>query len=411
MKILMLMPQPGRAGAAKVFEQHANDFGEIGTVQRAYFRSSPFSSNSTESAVIKYIDSNNLLSKLGALGRFVNRIFALRSLSNEIGADVMISHMDGANFVNGACPSKRKKILVVHGTTRIWRNKLGFFRKNIRHWATIICYRRAELVVAVSKDLALELRTTYGLNNVITIENYLDVLGIRSKAERPSVYSNVLLKSDRIKLVSHGRLTPDKNLEFQIKILNELKKRRFEVSLILVGDGADYDNLRSLCQKLNLSTHNLTSDHDIDALPDVCFINFVENPFSILSNCDIFLLTSRYEGFPLSLCEAIICGLPVVAADCPTGPKEILLSIDPGNAESSRHAVPGIIMPFVEGDSHLVNWANQLSSLMEDKERLVNFREASLEKAELFSRDKKLSQWKGILSESAWGLNGKGGGI
>ena len=56
----------------------------------------------------------------------------------------------------------------------------------------------------------------------------------------------------------------------------------------------------------------------------VHFMGFDVNPYRYLSRSRVFALTSRFEGFPNALAEAMICGLPVVACDCKTGPREIL---------------------------------------------------------------------------------------
>jgi glycosyltransferase involved in cell wall biosynthesis len=78
-----------------------------------------------------------------------------------------------------------------------------------------------------------------------------------------------------------------------------------------MGEGETRPNLEGLSKKL-------------DSEKNVIFPGFLNNPFKLMANSTAFVLSSRYEGFPNVLIEAMALGLPVISTDCPTGPREIL---------------------------------------------------------------------------------------
>ncbi len=57
---------------------------------------------------------------------------------------------------------------------------------------------------------------------------------------------------------------------------------------------------------------------------DVSLLGFVENPYAYMSRASLFILSSRWEGLPTVLIEALFCGVPVISTDCPSGPREVL---------------------------------------------------------------------------------------
>ena len=80
---------------------------------------------------------------------------------------------------------------------------------------------------------------------------------------------------------------------------------------MVLGEGRERPRLERLVAELGLSE-------------DVALPGYVENPFAWLSRAQLFILSSRYEGLPGALVQALACGCPVVSTDCPSGPREIL---------------------------------------------------------------------------------------
>jgi len=108
-----------------------------------------------------------------------------------------------------------------------------------------------------------------------------------------------------------GRLTEQKDFFTLISAFAQLRQHRV-LRLIILGDGELRAGLADHMAELGLS------DDDVK-LP-----GFVSNPFAWLARCSLFVLSSRWEGLPGALIEAMACGAPVVSTNCLSGPDEIL---------------------------------------------------------------------------------------
>ncbi len=119
------------------------------------------------------------------------------------------------------------------------------------------------------------------------------------------------LFTDDRHLLAVGKLIPQKGFDIAIKAFAQVCDDRPEWTLTIVGEGEMRGELEDLCAQLGLE--------DRVYLPGV-----VQNIDTYLRKADIFVLSSRFEGFPVTLCEAMACGVPVIATDCLSGPREIV---------------------------------------------------------------------------------------
>jgi glycosyltransferase involved in cell wall biosynthesis len=114
-----------------------------------------------------------------------------------------------------------------------------------------------------------------------------------------------------LKILNIGRLTKQKDQIVFLKALNLLKINGFNFKSIILGSGIEEKNLKNFIKKNNLS-------HQIKIR------KFKENPYGLINQCDLFILSSRYEGLPNVLLEAAVLKKMIISTDCPTGPREIL---------------------------------------------------------------------------------------
>jgi glycosyltransferase involved in cell wall biosynthesis len=108
-----------------------------------------------------------------------------------------------------------------------------------------------------------------------------------------------------------ARLEPAKDLPTLLEAFASVHERRPETRLIVAGDGSERAALVSLSERLGI--------RDV-----VSFPGYEDNPYAYMRQADAFALSSKHEGLPTVLIEALACGCPVVSTDCPSGPREIL---------------------------------------------------------------------------------------
>ncbi len=172
-------------------------------------------------------------------------------------------------------------------------------------------YRWADAIVAVSGGVAKDVLNITGLprermhiiRNPVVSPQMLDLARERSTHPWLSERRGVVI-------LGVGRLTRQKDFSTLIRAFARLRRER-PCRLIVLGEGRDRAKLESLVKQLGVAA-------------DVSLPGFAPNPYSYMARCDLFVLSSAWEGSPNTLTEALALGVPVVATDCPSGPREIL---------------------------------------------------------------------------------------
>ena len=166
-----------------------------------------------------------------------------------------------------------------------------------------------------------------------------------------------------------GRLDPGKRFDLVIDSFADVAPDHPDWRLVILGDGPERGALAERIDRHGLSERI--------ALPGA-----VARPDSVLERCRLFVLASDYEGFPNALCEAMACGLPVVATDCPVGPREIV-----------RDGVDGVLVP--PGDRRALSGA--LHQLMGDDGRRDRLGRSAREISRRLAPAEILDRWDDLL--------------
>lgn len=399
--VLLLIPEGGQGGAEKVFSQQCSEFSRFSKVVVVVY-----SDVGLEYADVRQFETVVLdkpfFKWLGGLGRLIGRCFNLRNIVRKFNADVVISHMDGANWVNCFAFHSARKILVVHGTVE-FDEHVTPLRKAVRdHFLFPYIYNTADTTVAVSLAIEQELKTRF-VRNTVTLYNFFDTNTIKKNAmEHPGIHVDREIKT--IVMVTAGRLAPQKNQIALIEIVAILRQRGFDPKLMILGSGQEENSIRRRCGELDVPFIGIDDVSDLQKHEwSVLFCQYQKNPYKFYANADIFVLPSRWEGFPLVLCEAMLIGAYAVSSDCPTGPREI---IAPGSGfgnyslTSPQHSSLGTLLPIpITPESYRI-WADAIIEIIgPDFPREQVAARAAVE-LERLDRENVVAQWRQLILES-----------
>lgn len=172
-------------------------------------------------------------------------------------------------------------------------------------------YPYADEIVAISAGAADEVARLIKFPRERIPVFYLPVLTDRfNQLKTRSVQHPSLLAEDVANIVSVGRLTPAKDFATLIRAFSIVVKH-MPSRLVILGEGESRSELEALIRDLGLQ--------DAILLP-----GFVDNCYPYMVACDLFVVSSAWEGLSMVLIEAMACGAPVVSTDCESGPREIL---------------------------------------------------------------------------------------
>ena len=165
--------------------------------------------------------------------------------------------------------------------------------------------------------------------------------------------------------------------------------------MILVGDGELRKVLINQSNTLGLKTFSMWDEQPLSDQFDVYFLGAQLNPFSYVARSSLFVLPSAWEGFPLALCEAMACNVPVIASDCPTGPREIL-DVRQGNFKSNY----GVLLPIPSEieDQNFYSWADAILLLLSDRTIRDDLARRAKVRVADFSIEKMENSWLKVIN-------------
>ena len=239
-----------------------------------------------------------------------------------------------------------------------FRNPVERFARLKRHLLRD-AYRTADVTAVVSDGLRQTAGDYYRLpiSTFTTLSNLFDTDEILRKSQEPIAVDRPP-SSGTVRIAAVGRLSPEKGNDLLIEAVRQLRDQHPQcptTCVDILGDGPARDELQQQIEAAHLQEQ-------------VILRGFVANPLPWIRQADLFCLPSRYEGMPNALVEALLCETPVLAADCPSGPREILQNghlgtlVPPNSAEALATGLANII-------GNLSDWQGRSAAARESIEQ------------------------------------------
>lgn len=178
-------------------------------------------------------------------------------------------------------------------------------------------YKKATWVTAVSEGVAKECMEILGTTSerTLVVNNPIVNDDLLQGKEQP-VGNEFFKKFDKV-ILAVGRFEWQKDYDSLFSAFKILLSKHEKLGLYILGKGPLEQYYRDKATELGIADN-------------ICFAGFDKNPFKYMAACDIYVLSSRHEGMPGVLVQAMACGTACVATDCPTGPNELIKSGENG---------------------------------------------------------------------------------
>jgi glycosyltransferase involved in cell wall biosynthesis len=266
----------------------------------------------------------------------------LRRLARH--TDVLFALQDGTPIYLSILAGRLAHRPVVGWIHNTWTAKL----KHVPSWhrpASALLYPLGTSFIGVSNGVATDL-TTFAprlRHKTVVIPSPVALSHIRSDAEDPiPPWAQAVFTKPT--LLAVGRLVPAKGFDILLQAFHGVLRAGFDFHLLILGEGKERSSLETQARALGIATR-------------VFLPGFQANPYPYFKRAKMFVLSSRYEGLAMVLLEALALGVPVVSADCPSGPRELL-----------DHGQNGVLFPS-EDATALSNALCQLASRPDDEMR------------------------------------------
>lgn len=244
----------------------------------------------------------------------------------------------------------------------------------LKFWGHML-FPHANAITTNSVAVATDFKNFFKLKQQVTpIALGINQQKIKSLATQPipsSTEKRLLENKDLFKIISVGRLAPQKDFTTLITAFTEAKKQVSNLHLIILGDGEDKFKLKKQIDRLNLHK-------------SIHIWGWKQNIHPYLKQADLFILSSLYEGFSYVLLEAMAAYLPIISTSAPYGPEEVLAG-----------GKYGILTPV--GDTQKLT--QKIIQISKSKKQWRHYKIQAQKRSNVFTEDKMLQHYKNIVGK------------
>jgi glycosyltransferase involved in cell wall biosynthesis len=338
-KIALFLPSLRGGGAERVTVNLAKGFLEKGfQVDLVLAKAEgPYLKQVPEGARVVDLGTGRVFKALIPLARYLRRERPWALIAG-------ISHANVTAILASLFSRVRPKLLVVeHCTLSSATDHAVTLRARSMHLFMRLLYPLVDRVVAVSRGVKDDLMQTLGLpeKQIEVIYNPILDADLFSRAAEP--VDHPWFQEDQPPVVlSVGRLEYPKDFATLLRAF-AIVHRTIPCRCVILGEGPDRPQIEALAEELGVRD-------------DLWMPGFVDNPYAYMSKSKVQVLSSHWEGLPTVLVEASACGTPILATDCPSGPREII-----------RHGDNGLLVPVGDEKSMAVALIEVLNGQLKAK--------------------------------------------
>jgi len=312
---------------------------------------------------LKFLSKSPFFSKNKALN-LIWKLIHLRKLIKSQNPDVVISFLTRVNVASALSTIGIKSSLII--CERTW-TPFATLSKNFFWLYRIVFKSVSEIIVQTDKSKTW-LNQHFPSNTVKVIPNPI-IYPLPLHNEQSIHPDSVILQNKKVILAS-GRLHRFKQFDLLIRAFSQIKDKYLDWNLIILGDGEERDSLDKILIDLEIG--------DRVYLP-----GSVGNISEWYERADLFVLSSRAEGFPNVLLEAMTYGVPCISFDCNTGPRDMI-----------DHGVNGILVDLKEKELGLIN---ALNKMINDEKLRSNIANNSIALRDKYSVSNIMKKWDNVL--------------
>lgn len=331
-------------------------------------------------------------SKIGKVVNLIRRAVTIRNIKNKRKIDIAYSFGDTANLANSLSKAHEKTVTGLRCYTDMEAPR------HIRLYT-----RKSDLILSCSREIMAVLEKDYKFSKTEFIYNPTDIetidkLGTEEITDYPFEPGTKVISS-------MARDNYIKGIWHLIKAFSIVSKKYSNLRLMILGRG-EYTANKELVKKLGLRDK-------------VSFTGVKKNPFAYVAKSDMYVLASNHEGFPNALLEGMALGKPVVAADCKTGPREIVLSEDELDDLLKKGTARELMPEYIEGAygilvrdmspvedtdaSHITSddiaLAHAIENMLSSEEKMQHYSDVARARACVYTPDKYAEDLQKILNK------------